>query len=478
MVHHVPPTTPGHSDVLVGLQYGDEGKAKVIDMIAGDYDVIARFNGGANAGHTIDTPRGRIVLQQVPSAVFHEHVTLYIGSGCALNLWKLIAEIELIESAGIDLTGRLVISDRCAVVAPTHFVLDGLNSDEISTTRNGIGPCYADRARRVSGGERSNWQLRDLLADTDAVVEVMRRAVEIELGAASGLGADAREETEQRFASIADCVERVRAFAESDPAYLSRRVAAGANVLFEGAQSLMLDVVHGDQPFVTSSHTVPAYAYVGGDLPPRFHRSTIGVAKAIVSRVGNGPFPTELGGEASEEYFDAASRSGRGREAESAEYDAEALLGSDDDYDLGVALRMLTNEYGAGTGRPRRVGILDLDQMRTTVETFGIDVVYLNKVDCLDLYGRSRYEGVPVKTTSANTGASTVTVLPVFSTENCDPSDETSLPAGARKLKDFIEEQVHVRVAGFGLGPERERMVRFADAPVPDLVGADSHGGA
>ncbi|MEU4780582.1 adenylosuccinate synthetase [Micromonospora sp. NPDC023633] len=453
----------GYADVLVGLQYGDEGKAKVIDLIAGDYDIIARFNGGANAGHTIDAPAGRVVLQQVPSGVFHPHTQLYIGSGSAVNLWKLKNELDLVEAGGIDLTGRLFISDRCAVVQPAHFIIDETNSEDIGTTKNGVGPCYADRASRVRNGIRVNVQLRDLLADPDTVMAAMRASAEAELSRLAGDVQHLRERLDASITSLLDCIERVRPFVQTDRGYLGRRVAAGARVLFEGAQSLMLDVVHGDQPYVTASHTVPAYAYVGGDLSPQYHRYTIGVAKAVVSRVGNGPFPSELGAERAEAYFAAACAAGRGKAEENIDYRPEELLRSADPMDLGIALRMLTHEYGSGTGRPRRIGLLDLQQLREMVGLFGVDVVYLNKVDCLALYKESVYAGIPVRLTAetAARDGEQVRILPSFELSAVDPAAPELLPKELLAFRSVVEQEIGAPVIGVGLGPERDRTAQF-----------------
>jgi adenylosuccinate synthase len=234
-------------------------------------------------------------------------------------------------------------------------------------------------------------------------------------------------------------------------------------VLFEGAQPMMLDVVHGDQPYVTASHTVPAYAYVGGDLPPRFHRYTIGVAKAVMSRVGNGPFPSELGAERSAAYFADAVSTGRGRAEEHADYDAHRLHVSGDPMELGIALRMLTHEYGSGTGRPRRIGILDLEQLREMVVAVGVDVVYLNKVDCLHLYGDSMYGGIPVRVpVAAGQGPDgQVRVLPSFRADQLDAARPDDLPAELLEFRTFVEQEIGVPVIGFGMGPQRDRITQF-----------------
>ncbi|BCQ27567.1 hypothetical protein NK8_57560 (plasmid) [Caballeronia sp. NK8] len=192
--------TPGYADVLVGLQYGDEGKAKIVDHLAHGYDIIARFNGGANAGHTIRTPVGSAKLAQVPSGAFHPDKLLYIGSGCAVNLEKLAGEIDALERAGLTLDGRLRISGRCVVVQPVHIRMDVLHGSDIGTTGNGIGPCYADLAIRMRSGCRTVVQLRDLHENLDLAFGQM---------AAYDRLSEARSEAHE--ADIAACLDRLRA---------------------------------------------------------------------------------------------------------------------------------------------------------------------------------------------------------------------------------------------------------------------------
>jgi len=454
------PRARGYADVLVGVQYGDEGKAKVIDLLAPSYDIVARFNGGANAGHTVETPDGAAVLQQVPSAVFHRDIELYIGSGCAVNVWKLADELAMLRDLDVDVD-RLMISDRCAVVQPSHVLIDGIDGATISTTKNGIGPCYAARATRHAGGRRVNLQLADLLDDADGALASMRREVD----AIAPKVVDAEiEHALGQLAALPEKLEQLRPLMVRRADHLAGRVAAGARVLFEGAQSVMLDVVHGQQPYVTASHTVPGYAYVGGDLSPGYHRFTIGVAKAVVSRVGNGPFPSELGAERAAAYFEHACRQGRGRVEELADFDAERLLVSEDPMDLGIALRMLTGEYGSGTGRPRRIGMLDLAQLRNIVQTFGVDVLYINKVDCLDLYERSLYRGVPMLTTHRDEDAAITVLPPLRLAEHAKP---TAATPSLHTIKHAVEQHVGVPVAGVGIGQGRDDLVQFFDLDGP-----------
>ncbi|AKM30970.1 adenylosuccinate synthetase [Pandoraea faecigallinarum] len=456
--------------MLVGLQYGDEGKAKIIDALAPEYDVIARFNGGANAGHTIDTPQGRIALKQLPSGVFHPHAALYIGSGCAINPWKLAHEIEQVRKMGISLEGRLHISARAALVQPHHIVMDRRGSDAIGTTGNGIGPCYADRALRVRNDTRVNLMLGDLLDnETDTVVsmrDIFTRMINADGGTSPWVA-----EMSDLLLGLPRAAQVLRAYIEPDRGWLTSRVKAGAKVLFEGAQSVLLDVVDGSQPYVTSSHTVPAYAYVGGDLSPKYHRRTIGVAKAIMSRVGRGPFPSELGGERSAQYCHDASLSKVGKDEEQSRFSAEKLLRSSDPFDIGTALRMLTGEYGTGTGRPRRIGMLDLAQLREVIKTHGVDCVYLNKVDCLAHYANSSYQGVPVRVhrgSVSGDGMPNVLIYHGLTEQSLTLGREGTLDAVMNGFIDFVERHIGAPLTGLGLGPERASLVSLdAHSPAP-----------
>lgn len=441
-------TKAGYADVLVGLQYGDEGKARVVDYLAGEYDVIARFNGGANAGHTIATSDGPLRLRQVPSGVLRPRASLYIGSGCVIGLQQLATEIEMLAAQGIDLGGRLTISDRCPIVQPLHVLADRHDGAQIGTTGNGIGPCYADLATRMRDGERSSFQLRDLVLDESRIFGQMTRL--------------AAQRHGDSLAAVVNGMRQawkvVRPFVTDDPVALLRRVEAGANVLFEGAQSVMLDVVHGVQPWVTSSHTLPSYAYVGGDLPCRYHRKTIGVAKAIVSRVGSGPFPTELGAERSEAYCADAARKGCGRADEAATLDPLALFAEADEFSIGVAIRMLSNEYGTGTGRPRRVGLLDVAQLQLAVRQFGVDEVYLNKCDSLAAFALTRDRCIPVVAGARERGELRVARFPAFG-EDSIPTDATApLPPQLQALLGWLADAIGRPLRGIGLGPERAQM--------------------
>ncbi|WP_265920780.1 adenylosuccinate synthetase [Cupriavidus nantongensis] len=443
-------TKAGYADVLVGLQYGDEGKARIVDHLAAGYDVIARFNGGANAGHTIATPAGSLRLRQVPSGVLHPGVALYIGSGCVVGLQQLASEIAMLATQGISLEGRLTISDRCPLVQPRHVLADRRDGAHIGTTGNGIGPCYADLAARMRGAARVAFQLRDLRWDEEHVFELMARLAAQDDGDGDGIAA--MVEDMRRAWTV------VRPFVTDDAVALLRRVESGARVLFEGAQSVMLDVLHGAQPWVTSSHTLPAYAYVGGDLPCRYHRKTIGVAKAIVSRVGNGPLPTELGGQRSEAYCAAAAHARRGRAEEADSHDPLKLLAEADAFSTGMAIRMLANEYGTGTGRPRRVGLLDVAQLRLAIQQADVDEVYLNKCDSLAAFSHTPERCIPVAAGEAGSASQRVLQFPAFAHDAIPTNPASPLPPQLEALLEWLAQAIGRPLRGIGLGPECTQM--------------------
>ncbi|QBC30655.1 adenylosuccinate synthetase [Pandoraea sp. XY-2] len=447
----------GYADVLVGLQYGDEGKAKIVDMLAADYDIVARFNGGANAGHTVQTPRASARLAQVPSGVFHSGKLLYIGSGCVVNLTKLSDEITTLRNAGCRLATRLYLSEHCTVIQPVHLDLDAGHGAGIGTTGNGIGPCYADLSLRWRRGIRTVVQIRDLVADEAGAFEQMARYAALHNNSSEALAATTAAITGMRAAwrGLQSTI------VVADSRWLTRRVKGGARVLFEGAQSVMLDVTGGQQPYVTASHTAPAFAFVGGDLPSQYHRKTIGVAKAIASRVGAGPFRSEFGGDQSARYCADAELRGIGWREEQNRFNAHEMLGSEDEFAVGVALRLLTGEYGTGSGRPRRLGRLDLAELAAVIERHGVDELYLNKCDCLSLFSKTRDGRIPVLVDEAREGrwVPTIRHFPAFDALPDTPLAFSLLPSSLQQFVLTVQEMTACRVAGIGVGPGREQQL-------------------
>lgn len=465
-------STPGFSDVIIGTQYGDEGKARVVDGKAADYDIIARFNGGANAGHTIISGDKKVALQQVPSGIFYSDKLMYTGSGCVVNITKLETEIDSLKKAGIDISDRFKISSQAGVIQPHHVLIDGVIGKEVGTTRNGIGPAYSDRALRMWNDRLLNIRMGDLLDDADTYFQMMKENFKfIAKLHEYNINPDAEiEEMKRSFEKIAKYIEK-------DTLYLQKKVMNGSRVIFEGAQAFMLDVNKGSVPYVTSSGTTASAAYTGGDLPANFHRNTIGIAKVIMSRVGHGPFTSEFGEDQSEEYCMTANPDGSPTYSKSieAEYDVDALIRSEDRFKVGQALRILSGEYGTVTGRPRRVGALDLVQLAHAVKVNGITSMVLTKCDLLSAYSQTHQGQIPLVTGYELDGeiidyipGSTnaykrvkpiVEYRPGFTEDISGIRDLKKLPSSLQDLLAEIKEKSGCKIEGIGVGPDRDQYI-------------------
>ncbi|MEK7672343.1 MAG: adenylosuccinate synthetase [Patescibacteria group bacterium] len=464
----------GYADVVIGLQYGDEGKARVVDVMANDYDIVARFNGGANAGHTIETKDGgKVALNQVPSAIFYPKKTLYIGSGCVVNIEKLAAEIQKLEAIKIKLKGRLHVSCLCSVVQPHQILLDAQIGKVIGTTKNGIGPCYADKAIRMNGKSLVNIRLGDLLENPKKyfanILENLKAYEEFQ---------KVRVENPDNYVkNIEKAFAKIKDYIQLDTLFMEKQAAKGARILFEGAQSVMLDINKGSVPYVTSSNTVAGAAFVGGDLSANYHRKTIGIAKAIMSRVGNGPFTSEFGGKKSEEYCAATLDGGAPKYAKAVElkYDIKKLLKSKDGFDVGKAIRVMSAEYGTVTTRPRRVGMFDLVQLNYAIRMNGVSELIINKCDLLNVYAGTAEGKIPLvvgykldgKKIDYVPGAVDAyeRVKPVIVKKTAFKEDVSKvrqfskLPAALREVAKLIEKSANCKIVGMGVGAERTQYV-------------------
>ncbi len=440
-----------YSDVLIGLQFGDEGKAKIIDLLAEDYDIIARFNGGSNAGHTVVHEGKKLILRQIPSGVMYADKQLYIGSGCALNLVQIADEIARIESAGIDVKGRLAISGLISVIQPHHIELDCLFGKYVGTTKNGIGPYYAGRCTRVLDQRLQNIRLGELLMKEElfeAIADNYRFHQEI-------YGFESEVDLEDYLAKMRASLKNLEQCIVQEQNYLLQEVKAGKTVLFEGAQSFLLDVIKGTVPFVTSSHTMASYAYVGGDLPAKYHRKTIGVAKAVMSRVGEGPFLTEIGDDSILDPVKNAKQN-------EAHLDVEKMLLSSDTNTYAQGLRIASNEYGSATGRPRRMGHLDIPLMKWSIECNGVDEVYLNKIDLFNLFAQGGDKIPVVSAYQLAEGAKTDRFSPLV--DKIERPDYLDIPSFSDPKKSEgtvleIEKLVGTKIKAYGIGPAREEMI-------------------
>ncbi len=462
----------GKSTVLVGLQYGDEGKARVMDALLKDYDIVARFNGGANAGHTLKVGDTEIALHQIPSGIFYNDKILYVGSGCVVNPEKMLNEIKEIESHKLDVKNRFFISGYATLVQPHHLLFDEIHGKHIGSTKNGIGPAYADRAMRALGREIKNLRFSDYLSNSEKFRKLVRENLLrlVKKHKLKDINIDERIEVFHKN------VMAIKMFLCKDPLMIERLVSQGKNIFFEGAQSVMLDVVSGATPYVTSSRTISAAAYTGGDLSVKYHDKVLGVAKAIMSRVGNGPFISEFGGSNSEEYCAEGEGYAHVKEKEYLDSNPEDLLHTKEFFNIGKGLRMLTGEYGATTKRPRRIGMLDLVMLRQNCKLNGVDELYINKFDCLVEFSKTLLDGIPVVTEYELDGEKInyvppsvdacrrakpiIKYLPFIKQDISGIRNYDELPKEVKELIKFLEQHVETKVFGIGVGPEREQFIK------------------
>jgi len=328
---------------VLGSQWGDEGKGKIVDLLTPNFSTVARYQGGHNAGHTVYVNGTKFVLHLIPSGILHPDVTCIIGNGVVVDPEALFKEVDELARGGTDVTGRLLVSDRAHLILPYHRELDMLSEArrgerKIGTTSRGIGPAYEDKIGR------RGIRLSDLLGDRAALAEEVRDNV-------SARNRIIRENTldwEPVLAQLLSYAERLRPMAADTSAALAADLVAGRRILFEGAQATMLDIDHGTYPFVTSSNASAGGICTGLGVPPKAIHAVLGVAKAYTTRVGEGPMPTELSGS------------------------------------LADQLRESGQEYGASTGRPRRCGWYDAVVVRYSARINGLDGLALTKLDVLD----------------------------------------------------------------------------------------------
>jgi adenylosuccinate synthase len=393
------------ADIILGCQWGDEGKGRIVDLYAADYDVVARFGGGDNAGHSIVVGTQELALRIVPSAVMHPHVELFVGGGTVVNPQTLLGELEKLAALGIDTT-RVKISDRAHVVLPHHVTRDAAaererGSGAIGTTGRGIGPAYVDRVARsgIRFADIANVTLRQAQGDTAVVLEDARR-----------LGAH-----------VVDGVE-----------YIHERLNGGKRILLEGAQGSLLDVGYGTYPYVTSSHTIAGGACTGLGIGPGAIGRVIGVFKAYCTRVGAGPLPSELHDERGEQ------------------------------------LRRQGGEFGTVTGRPRRCGWFDAVAARYAVALNGLTSAIVSKLDVLTGFERvGIVTGYRVGGRSAGFSdagepdlQTDVEELPGWSESIAGNRRIADLPAAARAYLQRLQEVLGVPIEMVSVGRERSQLAR------------------
>lgn len=342
--------------IIVGAQWGDEGKGKIVDHLSEKVDIVARYQGGANAGHTVVLPRTRgkgeqeYVLHLIPSGIFHPHVTCVIGNGVVIDPIALMNEIGQLQSAGIPIRGRLLISHNAHLIMPYHKLLDSIREQgdqKIGTTGRGIGPAYIDKYMRTG------IRVVDLL-DRDVLCKKLKRNIEEKNELLRKVYNETALNVDDIINEYQEFDKKIDEYITDTSAYLNDALARKKDVLAEGAQGALLDVDHGTYPYVTSSSPTSGGACTGLGIPPTAIHSVIGVVKAYSTRVGNGPFPTELKDE------------------------------------TGERLRSIGGEFGATTGRPRRCGWLDLVSLRYSIRVNGIRKIAVTKLDVLDEFDEIR----------------------------------------------------------------------------------------
>lgn len=416
--------------VVVGTQWGDEGKAKVIDLLAADHAYVVRYQGGHNAGHTVVVGTERYALQLIPSGVLYSSVIPVIGNGVVVDLPTLFKEIDTLEARGVSCE-RLKVSSRAQLIFPWHQALDAvfensLGGAKIGTTLKGIGPAYADKARRVG------IRVGDILDAETFRSAVRMRALDAqrEITSLGGMSLDVEAIVEQ-FSVLA---ERLIPYVADTVNLLHDAKDRGDGILLEGAQATFLDVDHGTYPFVTSSNPTAGGASVGSGLGPRDIGRVVGIAKAYTTRVGSGPFPTELSG------------------------------------DLGEALVDIGHEYGTVTGRRRRVGWLDMVMLKHAVRLNSLTDIALTKLDVLDTFDEVKVcvsytidgapvRGYPDRSDLLDQVEPVYETLPGWKTSLAGMTSFSDLPPSAQALINIVERETGVPVSLVGTGPKRDEVV-------------------
>ena len=419
------------ADVLLGLQWGDEGKGKAVDVLAPSYDWIARFQGGPNAGHTLWLDGKRIVLHTIPSGIFREDCTNLIGNGVVIHPPSLLHEIKELRNHGLRLEGKLLISAKAHLILPGHLLLDqayetAKGDHKIGSTLRGIGPAYTDKYARhgLRYGDMAGAQGEALF----------RTAHEEHLRQLNALGFELPSDLPNQVQEWLDAMnELLSDFTPSDGSWLlNQALDGGQKVLAEGAQGSLLDVEFGAYPFVTSSHTTSASACTGLGIAPNRLGNIYGLFKAYCTRVGSGPFPTELHDQ------------------------------------TGEALRRAGHEFGATTGRPRRCGWLDLPALAYAIRLSGVNQLIITKTDVLSGFEEikiaTHYQGMENHHSPYPDHSDQC--IPIYRTlpgwqlkSDFDQQTREKLPHSLQNYLNFIEEQLNLPITWISTGPERNQII-------------------
>lgn len=419
-------------DILLGLQWGDEGKGKIVDLLSKDVDVVARYQGGANAGHSIVLNGQKFILHLIPSGILHPQTTCVIGNGVVIDPIVLLDEIKFLESKGIKVSGRLLISDRAHLIMPYHQLLDQAQedlstADKIGTTGRGIGPAYVDKMNRAGiriidllDRETLIYKIQLNINQKNQILEKIyqRNCLDVEAITQQYLSFDKKMDEYIRDISI----------------FMNQAIKDGKKILIEGAQGTLLDIDFGTYPYVTSSNPISGGACTGLGIGPTRIDHVIGIIKAYTTRVGQGPFPTEFPEQFSEK------------------------------------MRTLGEEYGATTGRPRRCGWFDAVIAKYAVRVNGLDCLALTKLDVLDTLPRikiciayrkdnKRITNFPPDLRTLMQCHPEYITLPGWGVSTKEIRRYDSLPENAKKYVETIEYIVGIPVSIISVGPERDQTI-------------------
>jgi adenylosuccinate synthase len=426
--------------VIIGAQWGDEGKGKVVDLLADRFDIVARYQGGHNAGHSVYVGEKAFVLRLLPSGIIHEDSTCVLGNGMVIDPKAFFEEVDQMKEQGISITPeRLKVSSRAHLIMPYHRALDHtseerLGNEKIGTTLRGIGPAYEDKAGR-----------RGIRVSDALSPEVLRMRIERNLEEANRiivLYGQPPLYADQIYNEIAPLIERLRPFVAETSHFLAEARKAKKKILLEGAQATLLDVDHGTYPYVTSSNPTAGGASVGAGIPPHHITGVLGIVRTYATRVGEGPFPTEM---------------------------------MDEEENIANLIRRRGNEYGSVTKRPRRCGWFDAVATRYAAELNGFDSVALTKLDVLDALEEIKvcvgYEidGERIDTFPAVSHDLRL-IKPIYETlagwqsETLGITKIEDLPAKAREYVDFLSNSIGVEIGLISTGPERDQTIILRDS--------------
>ena len=416
--------------VIVGAQWGDEGKGKIVDLLSEDADIVARYQGGANAGHTVCIGDKQYILHLIPSGMFHPKIICVIGNGVVLDPTALMSEIAQLQAAGISITGRLLISHNAHLIMPYHKQLDAIREQgatRIGTTGRGIGPSYIDKFMRIG------IRIVDLL-DRDVLAAKIKLNIEEKNEILTKVYGESRIDVDAIISEYQEFDKQIDEYVTDTSLYLYQALRQNKRVIAEGAQGALLDVDHGTYPYVTSSNPTSGGACTGLGIPPTAVDSVVGIVKAYCTRVGNGPFPTEL--------TDAT----------------------------GERLRAIGHEYGATTGRPRRCGWFDAVALKYSAMINGIDRIAVTKLDVLDTFdeimvcvgynvGGKRLKSFPTDIATLERITPIYESFEGWRTPLAGATTYADLPPNARKYLDAMAHLTGTKLWLVSVGPRRDQTV-------------------